>query len=176
MLSMLKRHEISTLAKAGHTRAEIAKLLGVSKRSVNRVVNEPPVTHVDDQAERKARGVGRPSKVAPFWQFARKCSEEDAQLPSGEILRRARGKGYEGGMSAMYALIKELRPPKSKHIVRFEAVPGEFSQHDFGEVRVTYLDGRTERIVFFATRMKFSRWAQVSVVPDQRAETLVRSV
>ena len=85
-------------------------------------------------------------------------------------------KGYRGQKSAPYALVRELRPRRSGLLTRFEAVPREFTQHDFGEVRVTYLDGTTERPIFFATRLKYSRWAQVSLVPNQRAETLVRAI
>ena len=35
-------------------------------------------------------------------------------------------------------------------IVRFEGLAGEFSQHDFGQVVVTYVDGWRERLHFFA--------------------------
>jgi len=176
VLSMLKRHEIQTLAKAGHTREEVAELAGVSIRTVGRVVKEQPVGEVDDVKERKRRRVGRPSKVESFRELVRKCLEDDPKLLSVEVLRRAKAKGYEGRKSALYALIRELRPPKSDLIMRFEAVPGEFTQHDFGEVKVTYLDGLVERLVFFGTRLKFSRWAQVSLVPNQTAETLVRTL
>ncbi len=175
MLSMMKRHEIQVLAKAGHTHREIAELAQVSTSSVERVVKEAPVEHVDDQAERRRRRVGRPSKVEAFREWVRKSLESKPGLPSVELLRRARGRGYRGGKSAFYAMVKELRPPKSELLVRFEAVPGEFSQHDFGEVKVTYLNGTKETVIFFATRLKFSRWVQVSLVPNQRAETLVRT-
>ena len=172
---MMKRHDIQMLKKAGHTHAGIAALLGVSERSVDRVVREPPVEHVGDVAERTSPLVGRPSKVARFREWVRKVLEEEPELLSLELLRRARAEDYDGGKSAFYALVRELRPSKTDLVMRFEAVPGEFSQHDFGEVRVRYLDGTTERIVFFATRMKFSRWVQVSTVRDQTAETLVRT-
>jgi transposase len=29
---------------------------------------------------------------------------------------------------------------------------------------------------FFATRLKYSRWVEVTIVPDERAETLVRTM
>ena len=35
MLGMLKRHEVTILLKAGHPKAEVARLSGVSLRSVN---------------------------------------------------------------------------------------------------------------------------------------------
>ena len=58
-------------------------------------------------------------------------------------------------------------------MVRFEGLPGEFTQHDFGEVKISFLDGTQESIRFFASRLKYSRWVLVSIVADQREETLV---
>ena len=66
MLSMLKRHEIQILAGAGHSHDAVAEFAGVSSRTVDRVVKEPPVVEVDDAKERRRRRVGRPSKVEAF--------------------------------------------------------------------------------------------------------------
>jgi transposase len=57
-----------------------------------------------------------------------------------------------------------------------KACPGEFSQHDFREVDVEYLDGTEQRVRFFASRLKYSRAMQVSLVPDQAVESLLRSL
>lgn len=175
MLSMLKRHEIQTLARANHSYDEVAELTGVGRRTVARVVKEEPVAQVDDAEERGRRRIGRPSKVEPFRKLVQKCLKDDPTLLSVEILRRAKLEGYKGRKSALYEMVKELRPAKNDLVTRFEAIPGEFTQHDFGEVKVTYLDGAVERLLFFATRLKYSRWAQVSLVPNQQAETLVRA-
>jgi transposase len=88
----------------------------------------------------------------------------------------ARRKGYRGGKSALYELVKELRPERPRPIVRFEGLPGEFSQHDFGHVDVRFLDGRVERKHFFASRLKYSRWVQVSLVAGESVEPLVRAM
>ena len=61
-------------------------------------------------------------------------------------------------------------------MMRFEGLPGEFSQHDFGEVRITYLDGSRQVVRFFCSRLKWSRWAVVDLVPNQVAETLIRTL
>jgi hypothetical protein len=63
-----------------------------------------------------------------------------------------------------------------KPLVRFEGLPGEFSQHDFGEVKVEFRDGASQRIHFFASRLKYSRWVRVSVVADEAVESLVRTL
>ena len=51
--------------------------------------------------------------------------------------------------------------------MRFEGLPGEFSQHDFGHVDVRFLDGTQKRIHFFASRLKYSRWVEVTIVPER---------
>lgn len=173
---MLKRHEVEILLKAGHSKTEVARLTGVSLCSVKRIAQESPVVHVDDAAERSQRQIGRPSTVANFRKQVVGILEETPDLASLEILRRVREAGYEGGKTALYALVALLRPKPAKPLVRFEGLPGEFSQHDFGEVEVEFLNGARQRIHFFASRLKYSRFIRVSVVKDETVESLVRTL
>jgi transposase len=176
MWGMLKRHEVEILLKAGHPKTEVARLSGVSLRSVKRIAQEEPVVHVDDRAEGKQRQIGRPSTVQNFRKQVVGILQETPDLASLEILRRAREAGYQGGKTALYDLVASLRPKPAKPLVRFEGLPGEFSQHDFGEVDVEFLNGMRQRIHFFASRLKYSRWVRVSLVKDEKVETLVRTL
>ena len=176
MLGMLKRHEIEVLLKAGHAKVQVAGLAGVSLSSVKRIAEEDPVVHVDEAAERAKRRVGRPSQVENFRKLVAEILAEKADLPSVEVLRRVREGGYTGGKSALYGLVASLRPKEVKPLVRFEGLPGEFSQHDFGQVDVEFTDGTTRRIRFFASRLKYSRCIRVSLVKDETVESLVRSL
>jgi transposase len=176
MIDMVKRHEIQVLRRAGHEQAEVAQLTGVSVRSIRRVEREEPVASFDTDLERQRRRVGRPSKAEPYRTFLVAELGKQPEVLALELLRRARGQGYGGGKSALYALVKELRPEKPRPIVRFEGLPGEFSQHDFGQVDVHFVDGSSRRIHFLASRLKYSRWVQVSIVPNERVESLVRAL
>ena len=71
--------------------------------------------------------------------------------------------------------MQRLRPHETRPLDRFEGLAGEFSQHDFGEMRVEFADGRRERVQLFASRLKYSRFACVTPVPNQKTETLVRA-
>ena len=173
---MLKRHEVEILLKAGHSKAEVARLAEVSLRSVNRIAEEAPVVHIDDAAEREKRRIGRPSIVENFRKPVEKILEEKSDLPSLEILRRVRAAGYQGGKTALYALVASLRSKPVRPLVRFEGLPGEFSQHDFGQVEVEFRSGARQRIHFFASRLKYSRFIRVSLVPDEAVESLVRTL
>lgn len=174
MISLLKRHEIQVLLSAGFSVAETAARSGTSTDTVGRVRRELPVEDTDDAAARSERRVGRPSKAAPFAEKVAAWLTEEPTLPTHELLRRAKDGGYAGNKTAFYALVAGLRPPRAAPVVRFEGLPGEFSQHDFGEVDVTYVDGRKQRVHFFASRLKYSRFAVVTLVDNERVETIVR--
>jgi transposase len=176
MIEMLKRHEIQVLRRAGHTWKEVAALSGVSARTVRRIAAETAVTTIDNAAERARREVGRPSTSEVYREVLVQALTEEPTLRSVELLHRARQAGYAGGKSALYVLVQRLRTRVVTPLVRFEGLPGEFSQHDFGEVRVRYQHGAEEVVHFFASRLKYSRWAEVTLVADQQVETLVRTL
>lgn len=174
---MLDRVRIRTLRDAGHTLEEIAATVGVAKRSVQGILKEPPITSPESAPTPRSRGVGRPNKVDVFRRDVERILKEEPFLPTVEVLSRLRGLGYAGGKSAIYELVRSIRPKKAQSPeVRFEGVPGEFSQHDFGSVKVTYADGSCEKIHFFASRLKYSRWTHVVPVPNEKVEPLIRAL
>lgn len=178
MIDDLKRLQVQVLHAAGLSKRRIAREAGASRRSVQRIVEEEPVVPADDprQGLRVVRGAGRPSAVAPFRRAIQEILKEEPSLLSVEILRRMRELGYEGGKSALYDFVALLRAPRVQLLVRFEGLAGEFSQHDFGSVRVRYDDGREEVLHFFASRLKYSRFVHVRVVCNERVEPLVRAL
>jgi hypothetical protein len=146
MIDMLKRHEIQVLRRAEHTWSEIAALSGVSEKTARRIATEDPITRVDNAAERTRRQVGRPSKAEEYREVLLAALTEEPTLRSVELVHRARGAGYTGGKSAIYALAQTLRTRVVTPLVRFEGLPGEFSQHDFGEARVCYQNGTEDSV------------------------------
>jgi len=174
---MVDRLRVRTLVEAGHSQEQAAHLVGVSLSSVQRILREPPIESAPCGPSPRSRRVGRPSKVAAFRSLAAEILEAEPSLPSVEVLHRLRCAGYDGGKSAVYSLVRRLRPCRAcPPMVRFEGLAGEFSQHDFGSVTVTYVDGSKERLRFFVSRLKYSRWSDVRLVPDEKVEALVRAL
>jgi transposase len=176
MVSMLQRHAVQVLLAAGHSQAETAVLTGVSERTVRRIAGEPPVGMQEEKASGSKERIGRPSSVEEFREVVEKILSEMPEVKTVEILHRLRGAGYRGGKSAAYALVKTMRKKQRQLVVRFEGLPGEFTQHDFGEVWVTFANGEQRKIQFFASRLKYSRYAAVTIVTNQKVETLVRTL
>ena len=176
MIGAMARHRVQVLRAAGLPQVRIAAIEGVSERSVRTICGELPIVDPRDVAQARERGVGRPSVAAPFRERVAAVLAAEPTLPTMEILHRLREERYAGGKTALYELVRELRPKPATPLVRFEGVAGEFSQHDFGQVEVRYLDGTHERVHFFVSRLKYSRWVDVRVVENEGVESLVRSL
>jgi transposase len=178
MIEELKRHQVQVLHAAGLSVRRIARETRIDRRSVRRIVREEPVVPTDDPRRRLrvVRGPGRPSSVVAHRSAILHILKEEPSLLSVEILRRVRELGYEGGKSALYDFVAMLRAPVVKPLVRFEGLAGEFSQHDFGSVGVRYDDSTEERVHFFASRLKYSRFVHVRVVENEKVEPLVRAL
>lgn len=170
MFDRMKRYEVKVLRSAGHSQLDTAARAGVSERTVQRIDHEA-------DGERGKRSIGRPAKVTQYAESIARWLTAEPELEVLEVLRRLRVDGYDGGKSAVCAYVKAHRPAvPPKPLVRFEGVPGEFSQHDFGEADARFVDGSRRRVHYFASRLKWSRMAAVSLVPDQRVESLVRAL
>lgn len=174
MYSPLTRFTVQRLRQADVPIQKVCDMTGLSERSVRRIQNE---ALIEDPAETEREvPMGRPSTTAGFRAFVERELQQQPDVMTLELLRRARLEGYEGGRSAFYSMVKKVRKPGGSFVTRFEGLAGEFSQHDFGTVDITFLDGTRKRVKFFASRLKWSRFAAVSLVPDETAETLVRTL
>ncbi|MEZ4237393.1 MAG: IS21 family transposase [Myxococcota bacterium] len=175
----MTRLKVHHMAEGSTPHATIAERCGVSVRSVERIVTEPvpTVQEVAAGARQGAKRIGRKPKADPAMvEEIRLLLQQNPKLPAIEVLRRFKVRGFAGGRSQMTELVKRLRPePHQEPVVRFEGLPGEYTQFDFGEC-VVELDAGPVTVQFFGGRLKYSRFMHVELVPDQCAETLVRSV
>ncbi len=174
MLRYMERSPIYSLKQKGWTNVQIAEFTGHHRDTVARVLRE--------EVEKQPKTRNRSSTVAVF--DAQIAQWIDKNLPVRRMLELARADGehpYSGGETAFYDYIRKVRRAgkQTPHdlAVRFEGVPGEFLQMDWGEVRnmeftKPELAGQTR--YFFAARLKYSRFMYVSFHTDMREETLLR--
>src|SRR5437762_4822222 len=144
MIGAMARHRVQVLREAGMTLRRIATETGIPRRSVKRIVKEARIAEPGDVATALERGVGRPSVVEHHHERIVAVLAAEPKLPTVEVLHRMRAAGYTGAKTALYEAVRRLRPRPVAPLVRFEGGAGEFSQHDFGQVDVRYLDGGEE--------------------------------
>jgi transposase len=177
MLRMLDRHAVQELLRAGLSPRAVAKQVGVSRRTIERIRHEETITAVDVVGSPRRPTPGRPRIDAALRQRIREWLAEDRDLPAGEVWRRLRDAGTPLGLSTTYRVLADVRTALPVAVlVRFEGVAGEFAQFDFGEVSVRLTDGSRRVVHFAAYRLKYSRWMHVVLVPNERVEALIRAL
>jgi transposase len=177
MLRMIDRHAVQQMLMAGMSGGEVARHFGVSKRTVRRIRREASVGSADDRMARRTLALGRPRIGDEVQVRMRALIEEDPEATRLEILRQLREEGTVLGESTFYRIFRRVSETIPRELmVRFEGVAGEFAQFDFGEVDIRLPEGRKKRIHFAAYRLKYSRWIGVVIVPNERAEALIRAL
>lgn len=172
------RYDVIRARDAGLDARQIERLTGVSPAAQRRIAHEEIPFGMTDTQLRQQRRVGRPGVlVLALRHEIETWLLEDPTLKVAEILRRlVTDHGYRDGKNPVYGYVQQVRPPKPPGlpVVRFEGVPGEFAQHDFGSLTLTYTDGRREKLHFYAGRLKYSRALHVALFPGETAEAYLR--
>lgn len=91
---MLDRHAVRALLRAGVRPRTVARQVGVSRRTVERIAREAEGQGV---ADADARGVGRPPVDRATTAAVRALLADDPALPPGEVWRRLKEAGTTAG-------------------------------------------------------------------------------
>ena len=172
----MERSAIHLLHKRGKSQREIARELGFDRETVARVLKEgveaPPLHRkrtsiVDLYREQIAQWVKDGLTAARMLELAR----ADQEHP------------YGGGHAVFRDAVHQerLKQQQEQAIadvpVRFEGLPGEYLQVDWGEVRhFPFRQGPHRTRYFLACRLKYSRWMWIRWTTDMRQETLLRGL
>jgi transposase len=171
---MLKKGDwmyIKAQIDRGVYKKDIAGKLGVHSRTVRRALQR-------GGAPSGKRPGARGSKLDPYKGEVDKLLRDDV-WNAIVIFRLLQEKGYRGGVSILRDYIRPKRPlRKSRETVRFETVPGEQLQSDWGEMWRDVAGKRT-KIHFIVNTLGFSRrfhfWCTTTEDAEHTYEGLVRS-
>ena len=176
MLRQMERSAIHLMAKRGTSIRQIAEELGRSPTTISRVLREPP-----DRAPAERH---RASLVDPYQRQI--TAWLDAGLSVVRMLELARSdevQPYTGGRSQFGEMVRRIRRERERNEasqdvpVRFEGLPGEYLQVDWGEIRrFPFTQQRPATRYFLCCRLKYSRWTWVTWTADMRQETLLRGL
>ena len=176
MLRQMERSAIHLMAKRGKSIRQIAEEIARSPTTISRVLREP----LDQPPARRQRR----SHVDPYrTQIARWLDEGLSVVRMLELARRDREDPYAGGRSQFGEIVRRIRQERDQDQairdvpIRFEGLPGEYLQVDWGEVRRFPFDQQAPATRYFlACRLKYSRWSWITWTRDMRQETLIRGL
>src|SRR5215469_16406247 len=132
MLHFMERSTIYYLKHKGWTNVQIAEFTGHHRDTIARVLRE----EVDKQPKPRHRE----SRVAVFDAQIRSWLDQNVPvIRMLELARADQNHPYPGGETAFYDYVRKVRRARKQTprnlALRFEGVPGEFLQIDWGEVR-----------------------------------------
>ena len=147
---------------------QIAQTLGVSRNTVRRYLRDP-----DEALTRKPRAK-RPSKLEPYTEYIMRRLAEGVDN-CVVLLRELRQQGYTGGYTILKDFVQPLRrQAPRRETMRFETLPGEQAQVDFGSFAYRTADGKERRVWAFVMVLSWSRAMYVEFVPRATAEHFIR--
>lgn len=164
MITFETHMEIKILHKQGMSSRAIARHPGISRNTVRRHLqakSEPP-----GYASRPQR----PSVLDAHRDFIRQriLQAQPHRIPATVIYREICEGGYQGSISLLRAYIRSLVVPgPAERAIRFETVPGEQMQVDWGTMR----SGNTPLYVFVAVP-GYSRMLYAEFTINMRYDTL----
>src|SRR5947207_120908 len=174
MLRYMERSTIYYLKQKGWTNVQIAEFTRHHRDTIARVLRE--------EVDKKPKTRERTSAVAVFdTQIGEWLDQNLSVIRMLELARANADHPYAGKDTAFYDYVRKIRRARKQApgnlALRFEGVPGEFLQIDWGEVRGLELSKEgmePQTRYFFAARLKYSRSMYVSFHTDMREETLLR--
>jgi transposase len=128
---------------------QIALALDVSERTVRNYLRE------DLRARRK---VPRESKLDAYRPFIEAVLKENPYYNAVVLQERLLRQGYEGKISILRDLVKEIRRRiTTQAVIRFETEPGFQAQADWKEFGKQVVDGKEQKLYAFVMILGYSR-------------------
>jgi transposase len=165
----MARSAIRFHKQQGQCNTRIGELVGCDRHTVARVLGEaaPP--------RRRARRSALDVRRAELLSWLREEIPTQRML---ELARQTPTAPYQGGVSTFYKYVARLRAEQAAGaapVIRFEGLPGEYVQWDWGEARIPLGGARVKR-VFLCGRLKYSRLSGVRWRTQMDLETLCRAM
>jgi transposase len=138
---------------SGQSCREIARNRGCDPRTAKKYIDHPELLG------QPRKSVPRPSLVDAFQdQIESYLEEKYGNHRATWIYEQLVKAGFEGGYEIVKRAVRKLKGRKQRlAYVRFETVPGEQAQVDFGEFCVTLPDGSVKKYYLFAMILGYSR-------------------
>jgi len=168
MIKVDRFMEIKELAQQGHSIRDIARITGLSRNTVRKVLRGEHTLRV--------KSAPRSSQLDQYKEYLRERYEAHG-LSAVRLIEEIRPMGYQGSLATLRRYLRTLREGLmrvGKLTVRFETPPGQQAQADWTYCgRFPNSDGRLVSIYAFVMVLSFSRMLFVRFTTSMRMRELV---
>jgi len=166
MLEVYMQTTVKTLFERGYSKTQIAKMLGIDRKTVRKVLKNP-------DKEYKMEKKPHPSLLDEHREFIE--ASINKELSAMRIFQDLqKNVGFEGGYSTVRDYVRKLKDnPQSVYMV-IETLPGEESQVDFGYIGTINIGAKRKKAWIFVMTLSYSRYMFVKIVFDQSVKTFIQ--
>lgn len=162
MLSEREAVKIRILNEVGLSNVEIAVEIGCNPNTISKYLRK-------EWKEMKRKG----SKLDPFKEYVKSRLEKYPKLSSVALFKEIKPLGYSGGITTLRGYVHGIRPNENKEYKRFETLPAEQFQVDWGQGK-TVVGGEKRVVKYFVMVLGYSRMLYVEFAQDEKLSTLIR--
>lgn len=141
--------DIRSLAKQGYSQRHIARLTGLNRKTIRKYLEEANLPVY--------KPVNRQSILNPYRGLIQGwLSQQDYQ--ASRIHELLQCQGFSGSYDIVQRYVKTIKEQRDRvAYVRFETMPGQQAQVDFGDFQISCADGHTITIYCFVMVLGYSR-------------------
>ena len=167
MMSRGEHVEIRNLMENGVSKSEIARMIGVDRKTVKKYANL-------DQYDPYFKKTKHEGKLEPYKDYIRSRLEQ-FPLSGVRIFEEIQMQGYQGKKTILRDYIKTLRHEATYHAVKmFETEPGRQAQVDWAEFGTIENDGEMLKLHCFVMVLGYSRMRYTEFTTSMDLHTLIR--
>ena len=160
--------DIRDLARQGHSTRAIARITGLSRNTIRKVLR--------GEHELARKDTPRASKLDPFKDYLRSRRAEHP-LSAVRLIEEIRPMGYDGSVITLrrfLATLEEGTRREDKLTVRFETPPGRQAQADWAHAgRIADSQGRPRSVYAFTFVLSYSRMLYVRFTTSMNLAALI---
>jgi transposase len=170
------RHDIVQRWQQGQSQRHIASELGVSRRTVERVLAVVSQERAQGNVAPELRPAPpRACAIDAYETRLRELLQRHPQLSARRCWQELRAQGFGGSYKQVWSLVRVLRPrPPKTPVVRFETGPAAQAQSDYSVHDLDFTEEGRRRVYLFSYILGFSRRAYLRWVESMDFETTVR--
>ena len=166
------RYEVARLKRRGRSNRSIAKVLGIDRRTVRKLLAEVD-RHREQGGEEDRRYATRASKLDPFRSVVVELMRQYPDIKAMRVYEELEARGFEGGYTIVRECVRQLRPkPVMQRAKRVETARGHQAQADFSPYE---LDSGLA-LNAFSVVLSHSRYLYADFTADQRQPTIFRQL